>query len=280
MKKIGTLLTACAAFALISTTIFADPNGKVKRTSLGCGSGCHGSAASTAVTNTITDANGGTNFTVTPGGTISLKMVVAHASNPSAGFNAAVLNSAGANAGTLAADNDSFVRVSQSEVTQSSPKTMTGGKATFSFKWTAPTTPGQYTVHAVGNAVNGNGVEDAGDHWSIINPVTITVQAGSSVEETPTESSSAFMSAFPNPTRDKVSLTFVAESTGLASISIVDMQGRVVNRFDQTIPGKGVQTIELQTISTNGASLVSGLYRAVVEQSNGEILTAPIVIER
>lgn len=74
-----------------------------------------------------------------------------------AGWNIAVLDAGFANAGTLAViDGDSSNQAAQGQLTQTAPLANVDGVANVVFKWTAPATPGTYTMHFVGNSVDNN----------------------------------------------------------------------------------------------------------------------------
>jgi hypothetical protein len=142
-------------------------------TSSGCT--CHG-AQSSATTLSLSG-----NTTTRAGQTLNLTVVVAHSSRQAAGVNIAVKDQQGQNVGTLAPATGSGLQLSNGELTHQQPKTMSNGQAAFSFTWTAPSTPGTYTLRAAGNAVNGNG-NTSGDAWNFLSPVTLTV-AGIRVEQ-------------------------------------------------------------------------------------------------
>jgi hypothetical protein len=142
-------------------------------TSSGCT--CHG-AQSSATTLSLSG-----NTTTRAGQTLNLTVVVAHSSQQAAGVNIAVKDQQGQNVGTLAPATGSGLQLSNGELTHQQPKTMSNGQAAFSFTWTAPSTPGTYTLRAAGCAVNGNG-NTSGDAWNFLSPVTLTV-AGIRVEQ-------------------------------------------------------------------------------------------------
>jgi hypothetical protein len=142
-------------------------------TSSGCT--CHG-AQSSATTLSLSG-----NTTTRAGQTLNLTVIVAHSSRQAAGVNIAVKDQQGQNVGTLAPATGSGLRLSNGELTHQQPKTMSNGQAAFSFTWTAPSTPGTYTLRAAGCAVNGNG-NTSGDAWNFLSPVTLTV-AGIRVEQ-------------------------------------------------------------------------------------------------
>ncbi len=87
-------------------------------------------------------------------------------SRTGAGFNVS------ATGGSLTAGSGS--RASSGELTQSATASMSGGRADFDFTWTAPTTPGTYTLRGAGNAVDGDR-RTSGDAWALAANLTITV---------------------------------------------------------------------------------------------------------
>lgn len=148
---------------------FGYSSGITGRTTTGCT--CHGSS-STATTLTAQSSSG--SFRTRPGQTLNLTIIVAHSSQQAAGIDIAVHNQAGQNAGTLSPASGSGLQLSSGELTHTQPKTMSGGQASFAFSWTAPSTPGMYTLRAAGNAVNSDGAT-SGDVWNLLSPVTLTV---------------------------------------------------------------------------------------------------------
>ncbi len=211
--------------SLASTSLYANPSGYVGRTlptSQGCGgSGCHGSTASSATTVSLSTTQP---IVLQPGETIQLSVVVAHVSRTRAGINVAVKSSltAQTNAGTLIAGPGLFL--SGGELTHSSPRTMSSGTSTFSFSWKAPTTPGTYYLLATGNAVNGNGREDANDLWNHMTPVQITVEKTTDVAETTIPVFTSL--ATPLPSSNLVTVKFSAEPQERFEVSVTDMQGQ------------------------------------------------------
>lgn len=174
-------LTLSLVIALIATSgLHASNNGKTGRTattSAGCGS-CHSSTASAAVTLSIPGSTGNS-MNVAAGTKVNLSVLIAHtATGRTAGVNIAVKTdmTGTTDAGTLTAAGTNL-KLSGTELTHSSPKTMSSNSATFDFAWTAPTTPGTYYVRAVGLSTNNNGVEDTGDLWARLPQFTLVVAA-------------------------------------------------------------------------------------------------------
>ncbi|MCU0425452.1 MAG: carboxypeptidase regulatory-like domain-containing protein [Candidatus Kapabacteria bacterium] len=169
MRSICTFFVVLLLFTVAPALLSAFPGGFVGVTVVGCN--CHGPANSAT---TISIPGRTSPITARTGETLSLSLMVAHASQSAAGMNIAVVNSAGTNAGTLIAGEGS--QLLGAELTHSTPRGMSGGSATFPFQWTAPTTPGTYTLRAVGNAVNRDG-GSGGDAWNALPAFTITVEA-------------------------------------------------------------------------------------------------------
>ena len=160
------------------------------RSEVGCS--CHG----TQNTNTAVSLREGAGpFTVQAGGSKTFTAVVAHGSLNKAGMNLSIKNSSNQNAGTYSGTTN--CSPSSGELIQTSTVNMSNGEAEFGFTWTAPTTPGTYTIRMAGNAVNGNS-GTSGDQWNMMNEVTITVTgAGSSITLTSQSSPSSFCRSAP-----------------------------------------------------------------------------------
>ncbi|MCX7937523.1 MAG: immunoglobulin domain-containing protein, partial [Chlorobi bacterium] len=115
------------------------------------------------------------------------KRQLQNSARPSAGFNLGIVNSGGQNAGTLGTVSGQLTQLMSSQLTHTQPKSLSGGSVSWQFTWQAPSTPGQYTVRAVGNAVNSNGNADANDQWNFLQSVTITVKGLTITAPTPSQ---------------------------------------------------------------------------------------------
>lgn len=155
--------------ALSAMDLTASSNGETGKSTVGCGT-CHG-GASVATTVVVEGPR-----TVIAGQTKDYAVVVGHANNQFAGFNAAIKNG-NANVGTLQAVTN--CKVVAGEVTHANPAQFVGGAARFEFRWTAPTVAGTYTLSAAGNAVNNDGRATDADDWRVAGAVQITVIGGS-----------------------------------------------------------------------------------------------------
>lgn len=158
--------------------LYAYPSGITGLTASGCTS-CHGSQNSGTSVSVVSQSG---NFTVNTGGQLQLTLIVAHSQKNAAGCNISVKNSSNVNVGTLTPASNSGLQSTSGELTHTQPKTFNNNEASFSFTWTAPTTPGTYSLRAVGNAVNSDGTA-SGDAWNFLSnqPVTITVSAAPSI---------------------------------------------------------------------------------------------------
>ena len=165
------MFPALLALSLSLPTAFANNTGKTGVSTSGCTT-CHGASADSTTTTTILSSA----TSVTPGTVVTITVTVAttSGSRTHAGFNASVVDSSGANAGTLGAGTGS--KVSSSEATHTGRRAMSGGSTSFTFTWTAPATAGTYTVRGVGNAVNNNSAS-SGDGWRLGTSVSIAVCA-------------------------------------------------------------------------------------------------------
>lgn len=219
MKHVITMLFLVCA---MMQNMNASSGGITGRSASGCG-GCHGGQNNAT---SLSLREGAGPFTMQAGTSRTFRAVVAHASLSKAGMNLSIKNSSNVNAGSYS----SLSNCSNAggELTQPSPVNMSGGEAEFGFTWTAPTTPGTYTLRMAGNAVNGNGNTN-GDAWNIMNEVTIVVESGPTISLTSQTSPSSVCrsgsvniswtaSGLTNNTTIEMSPTGNAPWTQLASV--------------------------------------------------------------
>lgn len=178
VRGIPLLLAVLCFLLLAKEDVLAYPTGITGYTTVGCN--CHSPGQSSNTSLSFTSGSG--SFTVAPGGVLSVTLTVAHSSQVAAGTDIGVVNSSNQNAGTLSPATGSGLYLSSSELTHSAAKNMSGGQASFAFTWTAPNTPGTYTIRAAGNAVNLNG-GNTGDYYNTATQ-TVTVSASPTVTVT------------------------------------------------------------------------------------------------
>ena len=169
---------------------------------MGCGSGCHSSSATSLSAVTIQLLSGSTPITAyVPGTTYTLKITATNNNSstlPNFGFQALIVKSSGAgtssaiSTGTFGSApgsthtqtvgsvvifehyNASFGDGSIAAATGSGS---TGSTYTESISWTAPSAgTGSVVLYGVANLVNHNSGADAGDLWNTATPVTICEQ--------------------------------------------------------------------------------------------------------
>lgn len=153
-----------------SDFVFPYNNGVSGRTQVGCT--CHSLSPNGATTVTAQSSSG--NFRTRPGQSLNISITVANSLMRAAGINIAVTNQNGQNAGILTPGTNSGLQSSGGELTHTTPKAMNNGEATFDFSWTSPSSGGEYTLRAVGNAVNSDR-STGGDAWNYLSAVTISV---------------------------------------------------------------------------------------------------------
>ena len=244
----------------------AYPNGissKVLANSGGCGGGgCHGSSASQATSVSISSKSG--SFTINPGGTLELTAIVAHASKNGAGINI------GYKSRYFKCCHRPRVKKSENELVHSARKSMTSGKASFTFTWTAPTIEGTYYVLACGNAVNGDGGQ-SGDQWNFMSPIAITVAVASKVQELICINPIIA----PNPLIGIGTLSFVLEQASEVEYSIIDVLGNQVSKQYVGFLSAGPQ---YQTINTISQNISSGHY-SVILRTGSSAISLPLIVQ-
>jgi len=130
-------------------------------------------------------------------------------------------------AGTLNPSSTSLQNVG-GELTHSTPQPFVNGVATFSFSYTAPSTPGTYTIYANGNSVNFNR-DDTGDQWNFAPNKTVTVKTATAVENSSTIPTEFSLSQnYPNPFNPSTAIAFQVMRASHVSLRIYDVRGSLV----------------------------------------------------
>ncbi|MBK7762355.1 MAG: T9SS type A sorting domain-containing protein [Bacteroidetes bacterium] len=188
--KILLNLFLVSTLGLIFVTMTSEENG-IYNGGTTCGT-CHGNKN----TNTTVILDGlPANYQI--GQTYLLSLKVINATKPKAGFN--IL----ASGGTFVAGTGSKINGAATQITHTTPMTVSGGIASFDFNWIAPTSSSttSVTFSAVGNAVNGDGNDntDGSDEWNNISQ-TIAIGFPSSAENIDIPE----ITCYPNPVNDKL----------------------------------------------------------------------------
>jgi hypothetical protein len=206
---LGMMLYATYVFAL-STGM----TGVTRKNGIGCT--CHNPSPTTGVIVTI---NGPAELS--PNQTAQYTVTVQGGPAVRAGTDIA------ASAGVLTPASSALQTVGD-ELTHTTPQSFVGGSATFTFNYTAPGTPGSYTIYANGNSVNFNN-DFTGDQWNFAPDKTITVKTATAVRETPgVPSGFALAQNYPNPFNPATTISFQVMRAGRVSLDVFDVRGRLV----------------------------------------------------
>jgi len=141
------------------------------------------------------------------------------------------------------------------ELTHVSPQPFTAGVATFSFTYTAPASPGTYTIYANGNSVNFNGA-NSGDQWNFAPNKTVTVKTATAVENSSTLPNEFSLSQnYPNPFNPSTAIAFQVMRASHISLRIYDVRGSMVTTLID-----GEREPGTYKSSFNARGLPSGVY--------------------
>ncbi|MBM4174999.1 MAG: T9SS type A sorting domain-containing protein [Ignavibacteria bacterium] len=169
--------------------------GMTKKNGDGCT--CHGSTSTSGVNVTITGpsqvvVNTSENYTLTITGGPAVR----------GGTNIAAL------LGSLTAGTG--LQKIGDELTHTSPRTFSGGSVSFTFSYTAPSSPGSDTIFANGNSVNFNGGND-GDAWNfaVNKPINIITSLGSVTVNSPNGGETWYAGQVRNITWSSANITNV-----------------------------------------------------------------------
>jgi hypothetical protein len=87
------------------------------------------------------------------------------------------------------------------------------------------------------------------------------------LDENIASQSAAKMNIFPNPTKDQLSIEWTSEFTGDATLTVMDLSGRAVQRF------KLNKSQALFTKQVNVQELKQGVYYLFIRMSNGRVVS-------
>jgi hypothetical protein len=189
------------------------------------------------------------------------------------------LTSAGTNGGSLAITNASTA-IMNAMVTGVSRRnvvhTLNGGATpnakVFEFDWVAPSTNiGDVTFYFAGVAANGDGNDAVGDYvYAGQQVVTPALSTGISAR-----SADVDVNVFPNPASDMLQVTHTMADAGLVEITLLDLNGRIVEKFvsAQRRPGRHTELID--GLDKHAA----GTYALRVEQA-GRTVQRPVMLQR
>lgn len=170
---IVSLLIIYLSLDLFSRSGGSGISGLTATNSAGCS--CHYSSANSNTSLSVTSSTN--SFKFKPGDQVNFTVSVSNSNRAEAGLNVAVKSSetGSTNSGSLSFESGSGLRSENSEITHSTPKAISSGKADFTFTWTAPTTPGTYYLRAIGNAVDNDNSADGDDQYNWLTPKQLIV---------------------------------------------------------------------------------------------------------
>ena len=139
------------------------------------GCSCHASNSNSSTSLSVTSSTG--SFKFAPESNVNFTIAVINSGEQKAGIDIAVktTTTGDVNIGTLSVESGSGLQLQNSEITHNTPKSMSSGKAEFTFGWKAPTEPGKYYLRAIGNAVNGDDQASSADQYNWLTPQEIIV---------------------------------------------------------------------------------------------------------
>lgn len=271
MNRTLILIGSAAALAVMLTSGTDDNNGKAGRTGAPgeqtCVNSCHNSYALNSGTGSI--ALGSTNMTgwqYVPGQTYHMTVTVSLSTSVLFGFDVECLTSAGANAGTLTVTNSAQTQVKNATVSGNSRRNLvhqqgagTGaGSKAFAFDWVAPATNiGNVTFYFAGNASN-NQNNEAGDRIYTGSQV-ITPAVATGMEELAWGVDEVVVG--PVPFDNSCSVGYTMRSGGDVMVSLLDVNGQVLERLVKTqrAPGRQIEML------TNLDRFAEGTYFILLE---------------
>lgn len=220
-------------------------------------SSCHSGGSSPSSAISISSTPSFSNNEYVPGTTYTMEITVSATGFSKFGFGCEILNASNANAG-LMQNQGSGVKFLNTPSGRKNAVHSTGktnsGSAVFSFEWVAPQS-GAATIYASGNAVNGNN-SSSGD--LPITPVSLALQAQAPINPVSIKEADALigeMNMYPQPSDGITQLSYVLKQSTRIEISICDLSGKELKRFDE---GKQEQGQHQKLMNLEGIS--EGVY--------------------
>ena len=227
--------TALIALNVLSTDVTANTSAAPasKTGSPGDGgltcTGCHSGTATTAaglITSTIPAAG------YLPGQTYTITASVTQVGKTKFGFEISPQNPSGTKLGTLVitdAVNTKLVGTSKYVTHTSAGTSHSSGTATWSFNWTAPAIgSGPVTFYGAFNITNNN-ASSSGDIIQL-STLVVTQDVTAGIDD---ENALSEINIYPNPSTDKIFISKLNTPQGIASVSIIDVEGKLVKKIDE-----------------------------------------------
>jgi hypothetical protein len=271
----------CGMFTLLTAEVMNDSGqaGAVGSPGEGtCWNGCHNSFALNSGAGSIELRTGTTNNEYVPGQTYSMTFKVAYPGRSLFGMGLEALNSANTNAGSLVITDAARTRILTSNLAgsvgrKSVTHTLNGGTSAdsmlFNFNWVAPAAgTGNVTFYFCGNAANGNATS-AGDY--IYQGTTVLTERNTTGIE-PIESN-IDVNVFPSVINDEMNIRCQPAVTGIISIQLFDLQGKLVRSESSSATAQQ----ELTTTWNGLSSLGKGTYLLNIQSGERSVVKRIII---
>lgn len=189
----------------------------------------------------------------TPGATYTVNVTVSKTGVSLFGFGTEILTSTNTNAGTISVINATQTKLLNSGSRRNIVHQLNGGAGTdsktFSFQWVAPATAGSATIYAAGLAANGNNQNSSDYVYTASLPVSSSV----GIKE---YNLSSTVRLYPNPARERVTLSYQLDQDALVECSLSGLNGQHISDFysEKQTAGDHEQTLLIPS------SVQSGLY--------------------
>lgn len=236
-----------ALVILCTKLIYSYPSGvsgfTLKSGTTGCY--CHGSSNSTV----SVAINGPSSLKTGETGSYTVTI--------SGGSGTAVGTDIAASSGTLAIV-DNNLKVLNSELTQTSAKSFSGGKYIFSFKYTAPSASGTQTLYA-------NGVSTK-PQWNFAPNFSVNVQSATDVKDNQqTVTSYSLNQNYPNPFNPATVISYALPKQSSVKLVVFNSIGQEVKTLFS-----GVQSAGNHSVNFDASGLTSGIYFYSIEAKSEE----------
>jgi len=150
---------------------------------------------------------------------------------------------------------DTMVRKQDGELTHRHPKLFSSGIAEWTFRYTAPNSPGYDTLYASGNSCNNDSLSD-GDEWNWSPNRTVRVYSPIGIVNINETAESFDLSQnYPNPFNPTTTIEFSVGQSSDVLIQIYDIRGRIIST-----PVKDNIKAGKYRLNYNAENLSSGTY--------------------
>lgn len=277
MKNKVLLLLSLSIVALIgSSYVIVSSNGIAGYTGspgeASCSS-CHSGGSSPASAISISSTPTFSNNEYVPGTTYTMEITVSASGFSKFGFGCEILNASNTNAG-LMQNQGAGVKFLNSGARKNAVHSTgkTGSSSVvFSFEWVAPQSGGA-TIYVSGNAVNGNN-SSSGDFP--IPPISLALQAQIPIDPVGVNESNILLGAmnvYPQPSSGLAQLDYVLKQSSPIEISICDLTGKELKRFNEGILEQGPHS---KLLSLEG--LEEGVYFLKLS-GEGKMLSQKLIV--